>query len=235
MSWKPPKNLQHALIGIGVLAVAIYWLFRIGHPVDARLRVALVGLCLQIFGVGTVAWGIHKARRRLHKKRAGQVFGELVAGGVERLAATLSSFLRNLKSLGRKRHGTVEGAAAIREQPDGAIAGGAAIGFGATARPSRTLQDRVQEMETQLRSQAQAIKQLTARINEEVSARDSAVKTEQDSRARADLELWRLIDDLQTDGVILNFVGLIWLAVGIVLSGIPGFIACVMLGLCPHV
>ena len=129
---------------------------------------------------------------------------------------------------------TVECTANIHEQHDGAMAR-ANIGFRATATPGRTLQGRVQELETQIRSQAHEIKQLAARINEEPAARDSAVKTEQDSRASADLELWRLIDDLQTDGVVLNLVGLAWLAVGIVLSGIPGFFACVMLGSCPHV
>ena len=226
--------MQHALIGFGIFAVALLWLFRIGHPVDPRLRVALVGVCLQIFGVGTVAWGIHKARRRLHKKRAGQVFGELVAGGVEHLAVTLGSFLRKVESLCRKRQRTVECTANIHEQPDGVMAR-ANIGFSATATPGRTLQDRVQELETQIRNQAHEIKQLAAKINEEAAARDSAVKAEQDSRASADLELWRLIDDLQTDGVVLNLIGLAWLAMGIVLSGIPGFFACVMLGSCPHV
>jgi len=86
------------------------------------------------------------------------------------------------------------------------------------AGPNATLEDRVRVLESNLDilgHRADELQQQIDRVNQE---RNQDLRTERQIRGREIVELGRVLEIAETSGVYLSLMGLLWLAIGLIMS-----------------
>lgn len=190
-------------LALVVLVVLVYWAFRFPWPSAPELRISVVGMLLQLMGVGTVAAGIAATRKRLKKP------------------PVLRGIWNHLAGLFRKpQHVTLVAGTGYLQVSGGAVSGSVAHGELTTS-----LEDRVARLERELNTQGGRLTALGNQIRDEAAAREQAINGERNARVEEDRELRQVLEDVQTGGVVLTVAGLAWLIVGIVLTSVPQWLA----------
>jgi hypothetical protein len=188
---------------LATLLVLLWWAFGLPWPSDAELRLSVVGMVLQLLGVGTVAIGIGQTRKLLKKPP--------ILGGIWGHITGLFKKPQNIV--------LVAGTGELK------LTGGAVSATVAHGALTTSLEDRVKRLETELNTQAGRLTELKSQIQAEAAAREQAINGEQNARAEADRELRQVLEDVQTGGVLLTVAGLTWLVFGIVLTSVAHWLS----------
>lgn len=200
-----PWPFHLAVGGVGG-CIALGSLFT-GEP-EAQVRWS--GLLLQIFGLGTVAFGLHHTRKLFNQPS--------VWDRVREWITKLPTFFRP------PRHQDLQAG----------LAGSSTDGAEATAvqTPAKdsTLEDRVEILEQELEAlrsrHRKDLQQVTAKVNQlQQSQRDERRKRIQSYSA-----LDERLESLAVGGLRLDTVGLTWLVVGVALATVPGEAASLLCG-----
>ena len=188
---------------VAVLLAAVVVAF---WPEMTEPRVRITGWALELFGLGTVAWGIRETRRQ---------FGR-------------SDILENFRAWWARRpklrQQVVAGAAAF-------AAGRASVsgtGYASHGTPlNPTLEDRVVALEANVRVANERVGQVQRELHKEVVARDEAFSSERRTREKEDTKIKQKLESVETGGLYVSMMGVVWLAVGLTFSTIPNELVCV--------
>lgn len=166
--------------------------------VDASERtIRLVGLALQIIGIGTVIWGISTTRKQF---RHPPIF------------SLLASWLRRFPLIRRPAY----------LQPDGISVGVSLVGARLTTvftpNPNAPLEERLKHIEQGLETLQKRIDSAESQIDNESSVAHGKVLVETRAREAADKEIMSALEASSTGGVSISAIGALWLFVGVILS-----------------
>ena len=203
---------RHALLIGAALVVALIWAYWLPWPDDPEQRLSWVGMALQLAGVAIAVYGTEQIRRRLGRLpwwRASAATAWTIVKDIEARFTESPAVVGDLES----------------SLDDLVLVATGTTSSGAHGTLSLTLDERVDILERKFAEHAGEIAQLRSQLANETSAREQAISAAQDTCTTALRDLRVLLDDVQTGGVVLAFGGLIWLAFGIALTSIPGWLA----------
>jgi hypothetical protein len=167
-------------------------------PTEPRLRI--VGLFLQLSGIGSVVWGLSETRKLFGRP---SVF-DLARQWVRRFPPF------RLKPI----TGTVQ-----------AIMGTASIIARATlwanAGPAASVEQRLDVLERNLLSVNERANELQNQLDSDIRTRDRLLVDERAAREQADQDIRQKLQLTETGGLHLSLAGIIWLCSGLVLSTVP--------------
>ena len=191
---KKPRLFWVMLAVLLVAGAAAFW------PETTEARIRVTGWVLELFGLGTVAWGLEQTRSE---------FGR-------------PSFFTNSRAWWNERprlRGRVVSAAG--HASIGAFRGSARGQTLYTPSSNQTLEERVGALETQFQTMSMRIEQTQVDLNQEVSARKDALAEEREAREKEDATIKRKLETVETGGLHISMIGVVWLAAGLTLSTIP--------------
>lgn len=211
------NRLPKEIINLLFVRPKLYWLFLAIItfcicvptllPYESATRISFSGLLLQLFGLFTIATGI-KQLRNLFKIPSDNTL--------------LFNWLNHLKkSFQRKEPVTVSGHA---QASDATVTGHVAT-LTTEKKPTPTLEQRIYDLEKELKSMQEQIENTERKLNIETKNRISAIKIEQNARNKSIAGIEKFIEEVSVGGIYLESVGLGWLTIGIFLSTIPSWIA----------
>lgn len=167
-------------------------------------EIRIAGLVLQLFGLGTVAHGVHKTRK---------LFGR---------PSTMASLRGWATRFPRWRRSVV-------------LAAGTAVVQARAYAPRIWVWSSVEPgapIEAQIKALSQNVEHLKVHMNQTEDAIDAGLRKQSDAlgreeqaRANSDSALQQRLELAQTGGLEITFVGVIWLAVGVILATIAPDIA----------
>lgn len=182
-----------AWLGVGTLLAA--FLFLTAGGLDEP-RTRIVGLALQLLGVGTVAWGIRQTRRLFDRPRLARTFrgwlSRFPRSGGRTIAVAGSA---TLSAVGARARGHVT------ENPTNA-----------------SVSARLDALEKNIAHVHERISGLQAEFDQSASEHREALEAERQARKGHDRELRERLELTETGGLHLSAIGTLWLAVGIILS-----------------
>jgi hypothetical protein len=166
--------------------------------VDASERtIRLVGLALQIIGIGTVIWGISTTRKQF---------------GHPPILSLLTSWLRRCPLIRRPAY----------LQPDGISVSASLVGVRLTTvftpNPNAPLEERLKHIEQGLETLQKRIDSAESQIDNASSIANDKVLVETRAREAADNEIMSTLEASSTGGVSISAIGALWLFVGVILS-----------------
>ena len=170
------------------------------RPSATEFQVRLVGLVLQWLGIGTVALGVRKTR---------QFFGQ---PGLHTLFRNwIDQFPR-----WRKEARTAAGATNM-----GALGAKGNSHSWALFDPKAPIEDQVLLLATNLENLNSEFRELHNQMDKELHNHRRSLEEEERARVSADANLQQRLEVAQTGGLHISLVGVIWLAIGILLSTVP--------------
>lgn len=184
-----PRLIWATLIVLAAACFLAFW----PPPSDQRIRFA--SLLLQIGGLATVAWGIHKVRTQ---------FGE-------------DPFLELVAKWWERRHARVVSGAAVLEAGSAMMA---ATGQAVRLAPT-TLEQRVAYLEQDLAELTKRVDMVASDLRKEEQASKAAIAAESRERKKETGELNNQMKLFATGGIYVSMMGLVWLLFGITLATIP--------------
>lgn len=159
--------------------------------------IRLVGLALQVLGIGTVIWGISVTRKQF---------------GHPPVVRLLASWLRRCPLVRRPAY----------LQPEGISVGASIVGMRLTEvftpNPSAPLGDRLVCIEKGLETLQKRIDSAESQIDNESSVAHGKVLVESRARVAADKDIMGALEASSTGGISISAVGALWLFVGVILS-----------------
>ena len=181
-------------LALGVIVVALVVSLR---PHTPEFVIRYTGLVLQIFGIGTVGWGISKTRA---------LFGH------PSLPSKVKTWLGRFPLL-RRNIVVAAGAASAA-----ALAGRARayVTEGPGAKP--TLDSRVDALERNIVRVHERISSTQKEVDEEFRKASGALKSEEEKRQLEDDAIRDKLEATGTGGVHISAIGAAWLFVGVILS-----------------
>ena len=181
-----------------VLALAVP---RAAHESHVRLA----GLVLQLLGLATVAFGLRQTRK---------LFGR------PSMRKTAALWLRNLRaSFVRPTHQVITPGTAHMAF----VANPAGVSVGRN--PARTLEQKVAALEEEMDAVKQKLAKYRETLKESIDDLADQLQTESVQRHYGDSEIKEKLETMAVGGIHLEFVGLIWLFVGVICSGFPQEVA----------
>jgi len=193
----------YTLLGLIAAWWAPLWLFTINPEVHMRWT----GMLLQIGGVGTVAWGLSKTRELFDRPGIWQ--------SIIRWVAAIPDQVRAPRTI------TVSASGAMKIQRSASLQVHNSLGDKSLEEKVNWLLDRVEKLEGRIsdlrREGREQEKKLESLIDEEASQRESA-----------DANINRQIEEVAIGGLHLEFMGIVWLVLGIVLSSFPAVLGGVL-------
>jgi len=192
--WPRSAEAKYLWLALGVTALALAISLRpcVGEPV-----IRLVGLVLQLLGIGTVAWGISLTRA---------FFG-------------LPSFAQQAKELLSRLVSRRRDIGIVLPGVELSMTGGKLRGhqtFGAGANP--TVESRLEALEKNITAIHERIRSTQKDMDEEFLKAADALKAEANTREQEDLKVRELLKEYGTSGVHISAIGALWLFVGVILS-----------------
>jgi hypothetical protein len=187
----------YTLLGLFAAWWIPLWLFTI-NP-EAHMR--WTGMLLQIGGVGTVAWGLSKTRQLFNQPGIWESIVSWVAAIPDQVCAPTAvsaSISEMIPGPSMSAHGQVRAShedKSLEEKVSWLL------------HQVEKLENRMEDLRREGR---QREKQLEVLIEEEASERESA-----------DENISQQIEEVAIGGLHLEFMGVVWLVVGIVLSSFP--------------
>jgi hypothetical protein len=163
----------------------------------SETKIRIIGLFLQLCGIGTVAWGLRETRK---------LFG--YPGFVEHLWEWIKRFPRFKP---KPSHSYVNATLPmIKVNSRGHSWQNSA--------PDATIEERLQAVEANLLNVNQRLIQVHQRIDHETRRITSELSEEQRLREEEDEEIRRKLSLSQTGGLSISAMGLVWLFWGIIMS-----------------
>lgn len=163
------------------------------NPTEPRIR--LMGLALQILGIGTVAWGIRTTRR---------LFGRPgVLALVHRWLADFPRYGGRTISVGA----TMTATSAVRGRA-----------FVTTTAADDSVEARLDALEKNMGHVNDRVNGLQAEIDQKADEHRLALEKERQARSKEAGELWERLEATETGGLHVSAVGAVWLTVGVALS-----------------
>lgn len=173
-------------------------------PDSGEARVRIAGTLLQVAGIGTVALGLKQTRRH---------FG---------LPSTLESIWMWLKSWPVSGRRPISGSTNLGLKTVGADLN---IRYEQAAPENETLEQWKVRTESRLRLLNDAVSDLQRSIAEQGRTFEERIQQESQARSEQVAKLDDLLARVHTGGIYISLAGLIWLAVGVVMTSIPSEIA----------
>jgi hypothetical protein len=201
LAWllKEPRIFWLMVTVLFAAGVVAFW------PETTEPRIRITGWVLELFGLGTVAWGLQETRRQF--------------GRPDFLAIVRAWWARRPKM----RRQIVTGAVHV---PGGGTVSATGYAWHGTS-PTPTLEDRVAALEANVRGVNEHVNQVQRELRQEVTARDEALSSERRAREKENTEIKQKLESAETGGLHVSMMGVIWLAAGLTLSTIPNEILCV--------
>jgi hypothetical protein len=191
------------LMVVGVLSVAV--LCFVFVPCLER-QIRLISLGLQLIGFGTVAWGLREARKLFRKPTFLQ---------------GLAEWFRRFPRFGPRNTITGVGAASLGLST--------ASGRGRVSAGSGTpIERRVEILEQSYASLFDEVGTLTDVVKRDTDELRSASQVEAEARKAADKAIEARLDEAVVGGLHLEFVGLFFFLVGMILSAVSPEISSVL-------
>lgn len=191
-SWFGELRLLY-LAGLYVLlGLSLIWCFEASEK-----NIRLVGLALQVLGIGTVIWGISATRRQF---------------GHPPVIRLVLSWFRRFPLIRRPAY----------LQPEGISSGASVVGGRLvtvfTPNPSAPLEERLVHIEQGLATLQKRIEGAESQIDRESSIAHGKVLVESRTREAADKEIMSALESSSTGGIHISAIGALWLFVGVILS-----------------
>lgn len=200
--WFAKPRLAWLMLVVLLLAMVIIVRLRTDEQ-----TIRITGMVLEIFGLGTVAWGVSQTRRRF---------------GRPSIVALTRQWLGQIPRWPRNHVISLAGVASAGAV--GSARGHAVYGVG----PNPTIEERVDALEKNLKGLDERFNQARNEIEAKVRKQSESIDEERRTRASADENLRKTIEDTETGGLHLSAVGLVWLLVGLILSTIPEELAALL-------
>jgi hypothetical protein len=194
-----------AITGGLLLLVMLHWTL----PFKLEHRLAFEGMIFQLIGLGLAAIGIGKLRRYFN---------------LDPVLKSIWKYLTEFRFLFISRPPAKLGAQSLS-------AGGALIGDAVLyTPPTGTLEERLARVEEQMKSLQFSLTDVRNKIAEGERGAAEAIKREASIREVGDIKSEAKLKETAIGDWGLEFVGLVYLGVGIILGTVPTQIACLMLG-----
>lgn len=161
--------------------------------------VRIIGLMLQLLGISAAAVGIRDTRRMFGKPS----FLQLVR-----------SFFKSIPGL-RPRVISASGSVSLSLSASGKSYSSRGPG------PEPTIESRLAATEENLRDLLGRVNRVESDFDAHVRLSEQRLKEEKETRLGADRQLHLKIEAASTDGLHLAAIGVVWLAVGVVMSTVP--------------
>lgn len=192
--WPWLAEARHAWLSVVVICVALAISLR-PHTTEQVIR--LTGLVLQLFGIGTIIWGISETRA---------LFGH------SSLANKAKAWLSRFPLLRRNVVLAVGSGTFL-------MGGGKMRAYG-TRGPGEnpTIETRLETLEKNVTSIHEGISQTQKEMDEEFQKTADALKREEQSRQAEDSTIREKLEATGTGGVHISAIGASWLIVGVILS-----------------
>jgi hypothetical protein len=199
--WLTEPRVFWLTVAVLLAAVAVaFW------PEMTEPRVRITGWALELLGLGTVAWGIRETRRQFGRP---DIFVNFRAWWARRPKL-------------RQQHvaaGALQGAAGARLSATGTLSNATPL--------SPTLEERIVALEENLRGVNERVDQVRRELHKEAVARDEAFSSERRAREKEDTEIKQKLESVETGGLYVSMMGVVWLAIGLTFSTIPNELVCV--------
>ena len=182
---------------LATLAIALLFGF---WPPPSEHSVRVSGWVLELCGLFTVAWGLRETRRQFGRPGIG--------------------FLVRAWWSRRPRLGGKVVTASATASLGAMSAAGRAYGW-RNVTANATVEERVSALEANVKDVNDRVNTALRELDQEVRTRGEAVKTERSERQHAIQQVERKMEAVETGGLSLSAVGIVWLAVGLTLSTIP--------------
>lgn len=196
MAILPWLKEKRALCWAGIVLAGVLWFALATNTCESRIR--LSGLGLQILGLATVAWGIHKTRKEF---------------GHPPLFSDFVRWLGRFPPLGRPVVGR------LQSTPGIVISTGQARGYKtASAKPDATVEERIAALEENIGYIHERIQHTHVEIDKGFASASSALKQEAKMREDEDAATRRKLESSATGGVHIEATGAVWLLFGAILS-----------------
>lgn len=193
--WLAEARLAWLLVGaLGAALLCGFW------PPTSEQRVRFAGWFLEICGLMTVAWGLRETRRQFGRPG----LGFLLRSWWDRRP--------------RFRARVVAGSASI------SLGAALASGRGYTWREApknASVEERLGALEANVKDVSDRVNAALRELDEEVRSRADALKSERSQRERAIADLQTKMESVETGGLSLSAIGLVWLAVGLTMTTVP--------------
>ena len=180
---------------LGVLIVLLAILFVLWKRTEPAIRIT--GLILQVFGIGTVIWGIHKTR---------ELFGR------PSILTLCREWLRRFPVYGGRM---VTGKLNINLPGPTWSARGY---VSANAGPNATIEARVETLEKNVKYINERIDHTQTEMDQKARAQAEALTQEKQTRGKEDQEIRAKLETTETGGLNISVMGALWLFVGVSLS-----------------
>lgn len=189
---------RHFWLAIGLIAFAcvVALILDFWCPANRESIIRLTGLLLQLFGIGTVIWGINETRA---------FFGH--ASIVKIVSAWLQRFPHFPKKITVTMHATLPG-----------LLGSMSARIVTSCKADRTIEERVEAFEKSLALTNEKIDSAKKYLDQKITKTIATIKQEEQTRAAEDLHIHKKIEATSTGGVHISLIGAIWLFVGVTLS-----------------
>lgn len=193
--WLAEARLAWLLLAtLAAVLVSGFW------PPPSEQSVRVAGWFLELCGLFTVAWGLRETRRQFGRPGLGSLLRAWWSrrprlGGKVVTASAVGS-LGAMTASGR--------AYVLRGIPDNA-----------------TVEERLLALEANVKDVSDRANTALRELDQEVRTRTEDVRTERSERQRAIEEAQRKMEAVETGGLNLSAVGIVWLAVGLTMSTIP--------------
>lgn len=187
------------------VVVLVVFIFGYLLPGTADDRVRYCGLALQVIGISIVAWGL-RARRRLFN---------------------LHSLLDNLRGYLRRfpRWGATPQTISVIGTGGVSVGGGGKVSFWIDVPPEASIEDRLAALEANVKSLKTEQAETAEELQEETRKRFEAVDSERRKRESAVIDIRSKLNTLGAGGLHLEWAGVFWLVLGVILATIPSEIA----------
>jgi hypothetical protein len=182
-----------------LLGTAIPLYFALRHGATER-HVRIVGMLLQLAGIGTVALGVRATRRMFNKPS----YAEL-------LRTWLAAFPK------WRRDAVI----AVRGVAAGTSAGKARATVWTTPRPSDSVERQLEIITSNVATLRGDVNRIEGELDRVTADHNAALSDEASQRAKADVALDEKLASAQTGGLHISVVGLVWLALGVIFTSIP--------------
>ena len=175
-------------------------------PETSEPRIRITGWVLELFGLATVAWGLQETRRQ---------FGRPNFLSLVRAWWTDRPRLR-LKITTGTMHATLGGVT------------GSATGYQVHGTsPTSTLEDRVVALEANLRGVNERVDQVHRDLIKETFTRKEAFSNERKARENEDSQIRQKLESVETGGLHISMVGVVWLTAGLTFSTVSNELLCI--------
>lgn len=200
-NWLTEPRLFWLTVTVLLAAMALaFW------PETTEPRVRITGWVLELFGLGTVGWGLEETRRQ---------FGR-------------PDFLTNICAWWARRpklrQQVITGAGAL-VAGSASVSGTGDVSNGTPLNP--TLEDRVVALEAKVRRVNDHVDQVQRELRRERVAREEALSSERHMREKEDTEMRQKLESAETGGLHVSMMGVVWLCTGLTFSTLPNELLCV--------